>query len=114
MPKLPDLSKLPDDEYKKLSPEMLMRYNKSMPETDYENPYSPADHPYPKMKYGRVEERGRVVLKSVVVNDAREEDKLGKGWKDSPAAHGIETCPGAPAIQDGGYELAIPTGEDAA
>lgn len=42
---------------------------------------------YPKFKY-HASERPRIV------HSAEAEAKLGQGWHDTPAAFGVETCPG--------------------
>jgi hypothetical protein len=43
---------------------------------------------YPSWRYHPTEE-------ARIVHSAEEEEALGSGWADSPAAHGIETAPGA-------------------
>lgn len=42
---------------------------------------------YPKWKYHPEKE-------AVVIESIQEEKELGPGWFDSPAAFGVETCPG--------------------
>lgn len=42
---------------------------------------------YPKYKYHAEKE-------SIVVKSEEHEKSLGNDWADSPADHGIETCPG--------------------
>lgn len=39
------------------------------------------------------------------VNNAQEEASLGPDWHDSPAKYGVETCPGAPVITEGGFAM---------
>jgi hypothetical protein len=110
MPQRPDLSKMKDEDYKLLTPRQLMEYNMQFPETDYQNPYNPAEHPYPKAKYRIVsKDDGSRTLQSTTVQNAKQEAKLSDEWKDSPADFGIETAPAAPEIAvTGEFTLDLP------
>ena len=106
---LPDLGKMKDEDYKRLSPEELMAYNKSMPTFDYANPYQ--HQAFPKAMYTYVEkEGGGGTLTCVKVKDEKELAKLqkkGGDWRESPADFGIETAVGAPefAGSDSGIDI---------
>lgn len=107
-----DLSTMADAEYKLLSPKELMMYNKSLPEVDYENPYNPDEHPYPKVKYTIEEdEKGARNLVSATVESAKQEDKLGKAWKDNPLDFGVETAPKAADIPVQRVSIPLPARE---
>lgn len=45
--------------------------------------------PYPSMRYAKV--NGKIAAR--LVHSAEEEKALGSDWKDTPAAHGLETAP---------------------
>jgi hypothetical protein len=104
---LPDLSKMKDEEYKLLTPEQLMQYNKSMPSIDYANPYQ--HQPFPKAMYAFApREGGGGTLRAVLVKDERELARLvkkGGEWKESPADFGIETAQAAPEFA--GFDATI-------
>jgi hypothetical protein len=99
-----------DADYKKLSPRQLMEYNMTFPETDYEKPYNPAEHQYPRAKYRIVEDAdGNRKLQSTTVANAKQEAKLPPEWKDTPGDHGIETAPAAPELAvSGEFTLDLP------
>jgi hypothetical protein len=108
-----DLSKLSDAEYKALSPEELMKYNKTMPEIDYENPYTHRE--FPKVMYSLVrdEAAGVARLRHTVVANPKAQAELGSDWQDSPAKFGIETAPAAPDRQiDDSYEVPLELAPD--
>jgi hypothetical protein len=111
------LQAMSDEDYKKLTPEQLATVNNVMPTQDYTNPYSPSDHPYPRMLYSLIETpNGGKKLKSARVNDARSEEELrlqGEEWKTSIAAWGIETHPAAPDVVVEEYAIEFAPGEEA-
>jgi hypothetical protein len=114
MPRLPDLSKMSDDEYKRLSPEQLAQYNKQLPEHDYEHPYNPSEHPFPRHVFAIVEANGAKRMRSATVNDDKDYQRMKKaGWKDNPIDLGVETCPGAPAMQTDDLDIALELPEEA-
>jgi len=96
-----DLSKMTDVEYKALSPQDLMLYNKSLPETDYENPY--LHQAFPCWMY----RKNGGVLDTALVKDEKELIALGKGWEKSPQAFGVQTAPAAPKIPVVAYTIPI-------
>jgi len=112
------LQGMTDEDYKKLSPDDLARVNNTMPLIDYEHPYTPQDHPYPKTLYSMTPTaEGGKKLRSARVNDARSEKELRESsdaeWKNSVAAWGIETHPGAPDTVVEEYAIEFRPGEEA-
>ena len=113
------LQAMSDEDYKKLRPEELALVNNTLPTTDYQNPYNPSDHPYPKVLYTLIDTPGGGKrLKSARVNDARAEEELRNAnleeqWKPSIAAWGIETHPGAPDVVIEEYAIEFKPGEEA-
>lgn len=105
---LESLSKMSDDEYKRLTPHDLLAYNRQMPETDYSKPYS--HKPYPKAKYQLRElPGGGRRLVSVEVQNAEAEAKLVGDWRDNPSAWGIITHPEAdPVTRETGFMFDVP------
>jgi hypothetical protein len=104
---LESLSKMSDEEYKRLSPQDLMAYNRQMPETDYSKPY--LHKAYPKAKYQLRELPGGVRrLVSVEVASAEAEAKLVGDWRDNPTAWGIVTHPESdPVARETGYSFDV-------
>lgn len=100
-----DLSTMTDEQYKKLTPVELMKYNKSMPEVDYENPYQ--HQPYPRMKFKR---EGEEIIQARCEN-ADVEKQMGPEWKNSPLEFGVETHPAAAAIPVETIRIPIPARE---
>lgn len=100
-----DLSTMKDEDYKKLSPVDLMKYNKSLPETDYENPYK--YQPYPRMKFKK---EGNEIVQAVCAT-AEIEKQMGPEWKDSPSEFGVETAPAAAKIPIENVRIPIPARE---
>src|SRR5215831_7401806 len=106
------LSRMPDAEYKRLTPEMLMMYNKEFPTIDYENPYSHQEYPRAMYRLIRLE-NGQGRLQVAKVNNALEQASLGPGWAKTPKELGIETAPAAPPITiDDTIEITIPGGPE--
>jgi hypothetical protein len=108
MAKRPDLSKLTDAQYKALTPEQLLDYNKQLPEVDYSNPYQPSEHPYPSMRFALVDTPSGKRLRTARVNNEAEDKALGEGWEKSLLALGIETAPAAAAVQTEEFEINLP------
>jgi hypothetical protein len=107
----PDLSRMKDEEYKLLTPEQLMSYNKVLPTIDYANPYLHQE--FPKAMYAftpREGGGGGGTLKVVKVNDERELAKLTKkgDWRASPADFGLQTAPGAAEFPTADATIEIP------
>jgi len=106
---LQNLSQMKDEDYKKLTPEELMKYNRPMPELNYDKPYSHIE--YPSMMY-RPRPDGARRLQSIVCQDEKARAKLLKeGWKNTPGEWGIVTAPAAkPHLID--TDIEIPMEED--
>lgn len=103
-----ELGRMSDEEYKALSPEQLMQYNKILPEIDYEHPYQHQE--YPRVMYQLVIEpdSGAKRMRTALVKNERELNALGDGWKKSTKEWGVETSPSAPAIQiDDSFDVAL-------
>ena len=96
-----ELAKMTDIEYKSLSAQDLMLYNKSLPEVDYENPYEHQE--YPRWMF----RKNGAVLDTALINSAEDLAKLGKGWEKSPSAFGVQTAPGKPTIEVVPYTIPI-------
>jgi len=105
-----DLSTMTDAEYKLLTPQELMAYNKSLPVIDYETPY--VYKPFPKMKF-KLETRadGSGTIVTAIATTAKENERFGKEWKDSPLEFGVETAPGAPEIPVQSFSIPVPAPE---
>ena len=109
---LPKLGAMSDADYKLLSPEQLMLYNKDLPQFDYDKPYS--HQAFPKMVY-RPRTDGSRRLQSQVCDDDKKFAKLTKdGWKESPADFGVITAPAAPQVSETSLEIAMPEEDKAA
>lgn len=107
---LQNLSQMKDEDYKKLSPEELMKYNRPMPEFNYDKPYSHQEHP--RMMF-RPRTDGTKRLQSMIAEDAKQQAALEKeGWKKSPADFGVITAP--PAKKELDTSSDIPMEPDAA
>lgn len=112
MPALPQLSKMSDGDYKKMSPEELMMYNKDLPTQNYETPYCPEEHPFPKHLYKPQLIAGVNQLTSALCENAEDfAGMLKDGWKESPADFNVETAPQAPRIKAAGFSVAMPMPE---
>lgn len=105
---LEKLSKITDAEYKLLSPQELMAYNREMPEQDYSKQYSHIA--YPKAKYQlRDLPGGGQRLVSVEVANREAEAKLVGDWRDNPMAWGVITHPETdPIAVDTGFSFDVP------
>src|SRR5262252_8332488 len=94
---LPDLSRMKDEDYKKLTGRELALYNTELPVMSYDKPYS--HQPYPAVRYRVIVENGEKMLEDIECPDAKTDAALKKeGWKESPTACGVETHPSAPAL----------------
>jgi hypothetical protein len=105
---LPELNKLSDAEYKQLTPEQLMMYNKEMPKMDYDNQYSHKSYPTAQYQLQNNPD-GSKRLVSVVVASPEAKAKLIGDWRDTPKDWGVITHPGVdPEIMDAGYAFNVP------
>lgn len=107
---LPALGKMKDEDYKLLSPEQLMMYNKDLPVLDYSNPYMHKEFPR-AMFHFEAREDGSGTLSVVKVDDEKALSKLlksGGDWRRSPGDWGIETAKGAPEFAISNASIDIP------
>jgi hypothetical protein len=97
-----------DEDYKRLTPQDLLMYNRELPEMDYSRQY--AHIPYPKAKYQlRDMPGGGQRLVSIEVASAEIEAKLVGDWRDSPSAWGVVTHPEAdPVSLESGFSFDVP------
>ena len=95
-----DLSRMTDAEKAKLTPRELFRFNSPLPEYDYENPYDPTAHPYPRVLYGLNAAGDAVVPGTVNTSDEEAELVASGDWRHSLKEWGIITHPEAPRFTD--------------
>jgi len=105
-----DLSTMPDAQYKALSAVDLMKYNKSMPEIDYDNPYLHQPYPRTKFKKERMPDGSEEIVSAIAATKEIEE-QLGPEWKNSPLDFGVETHPAAAKIPVERIRIPVPARE---
>jgi hypothetical protein len=108
---LPDLSKMKDEDYKRLTSRDLLKHNLQMPEMDYENPYLHQE--FPRVCYRVVlNDAGDRELESVDVPDKATYDEImanpEDGWRNSVMDCGVVLHTEAPKLQTGRHTIPLP------
>lgn len=107
---MPDLSRMPDAEYKQMSSRDLAMYNTELPQLNYSKPYSHQD--YPAVRYRVILVDGERMLEDIECPDAKTDAQLrAEGWKESPSACGVETHPAAAPLARRRSPIPIPKPE---